>query len=428
MTSQLYAIDDRSDSASTTFGMVALALFALLRPITVSFHHVGGVSLLDIFGIGSSYLMLLALLANLRNVRVPSTGIFIAFYAFYCILSLCWGSAYRDVVRAVAPFLTFFLVLAAVRTEGQAKFLLGMLSIGYLLPVIGSIYLILSNRSEITVTGSLLERQAGLASGVHTAGHLMLFFSFAFVMYHLLDRESGTAKNLLLALILAGSLFCMYKTFTRTAFLGGIVFWSCYFLLTSRKRFFLFLAALAVVSLTQLPTLQNMVMQKQVKKGVYDVNAAGSGRGSLWKHTLAIYADLPASTQLLGVGLGQDLTRVPGSHLTWAGSHNDYLSLLVTVGAIGLVIYLLIYGSFALAVLRSPWKDKMRYFALSVLLAVLLMNFVSNSYVVRFQMAQLLWFLFGLVYACGLARPAESGEVKEERAVPAPVLLVRHAR
>jgi len=428
MTYRLYAQNETPGSASTTFAMVVLAIFALLRPITVSFHHLGTLSLLDLFGVTSSYLMLLALLANLRNIRLPAVSYFILFYAFYCILSISWGSGYREVVRAVAPFLSFFLVLAAVRSEGQAKFLLGMLSLGYLLPVLGSIYLILAGRSQVTVTGSLLERQAGLASGVHTAGHLMLFFSFAFALYHLLDKKGGPIKNLLLALLLAGSLFCMYKTFTRTVFLGGLVFWSGYFLLTSRKRFVLLVTALAAVSLTQLPKLQSMVMQKQVKSGVYDVNAAGSGREELWKHNLALYAGLPVSSQLLGVGLGQETKRAPGSHLTWAGSHNDYMSLLVTVGVFGLALYLAIYGSFLLAALRSPWGKELRSLALAVMLAVLLMNFVSNSYVVRFQMAQLLWFLLGLVYACGLTRPDEVPRPQEGEAGPEPVLLVRHAR
>lgn len=414
------SVNEGYGRSSAAFGVAVLALFAFFRPLTVSFHHIGSVSVLEVFGIASSYLIILALLINLRNIRLPAISYFVLFYVFYCALSIFWGSGYRDVVRAVLPFLPFFLVLAAVRNQGQVKLLLSALAFGYLLPVLGSIYLILCGKSDTIVTGSMLERQAGLSSGVHTTGHLMLFFSFVFALYHIVNKDNGKLRKLLLAALLLGSAFCMYKTYTRTVFMGGLVFWFSYLFFTSKRWFFAFVIAVALIALAKYSDIHSIVMQKQQNNSTFDVDAASSGRESIWKHNLNLYASLPATNQMLGVGLGQESARVPGTCTRWAASHNDYLSLMVTVGALGLLLYLVIYGTYILAVVRSRWRRELCCFALSLMLSVLLMNLVSNSYIVRFQMAQLLWFILGLIYAYGIYESKVMPELarKETRSLP----------
>jgi O-antigen ligase len=401
-TSHALEYSEQASGGALYIGIAALCIFAFFRPITVSFHHVGSVSILDIFGIASSYLLLLALAINLKNIRLPYVSYAILLYALYCLISIAWGSEYRDVVRAIVPFLPFFLAAAVVRNERHVLLLIGALSFGYTLPVVGSAVLILSGKSAVTVTGSMLERQAGLSSGVHTAGHLMLFFSFIFVFYRIVAGDRKRLHQLFMAVLLAGSLFCAYKTFTRTIFLGGMVFWSAYLWFTSKRLFAVFAIVLLLVSIFRFSDIRSMVMQKQEEKTEFDVNSAGSGRESLWRHNLTMFAGMPLTSQLLGVGLGNEQKLVPGTRIMWAGSHNDYLSLLVTVGVFGLLLYLGIYGINLLAVILSRWRRESRVFALCFLVSVILMNFVSNSYIVRFQMAQLFWFLMGLLYAYGM--------------------------
>jgi O-antigen ligase len=111
---------------------------------------------------------------------------------------------------------------------------------------------------------------------------------------------------------------------------------------------------------------------------------------------------LPLTKKLLGVGLGNELKRFPGTiSIMWAGSHNDYLSLTIMTGIIGLLLYLMIYGSVFFLLLSAPLSQEIRLFGIFVFISVIVMNFVSNSYIVCFQMAQLLWFLIGLLYAQG---------------------------
>lgn len=401
MSTTTHIAENSYNRVASTIGIAILCLFLFFRPITVSFHHIGSISVLDIFGVASSYLLIMALLINLRNIRLPLIAYCMLLYVFYCLLSIAWGSEYRDIVRAIIPFLPFFLVVAAVREPSQVKLLLGALTLGYLLPIIGSTFLILIGKSDTMVTGSMLERQAGLSSGVHTTGHLMLFFSFLFALYQIVVKDKKLLHQVVMVVLLLGSLFCMYKTYTRTTMLGGLLFWSSYIWFVRRRWFLPFIALLLVVGLLKSGDVQSMVMQKGYHKQQVDLNSASSGREWLWKHNLKLFSELPFESQLLGVGLGKEAKPVPGRiNMMWAGSHNDYLSLLVTVGVIGLSLYLLMYGVLILELLLSRWGHDLRFFMLSVIGSVLIMNLVSNSYIVRTQMAQLFWFLIGLLYVC----------------------------
>jgi O-antigen ligase len=261
------------------------------------------------------------------------------------------------------------------------------------------------------VTGSMLERQAGLSSGVHTTGHLMLFFSFVFALYFIVGRDKKKTHNVLMALLLLGSLFCMYKTYTRTTLLGGLVFWFSYIWFVKRKWFVPFLALLLLVSVLKYNDIHSMVIQKGYQKQTVDLNSASSGRESLWRHNLKLFGELPIESKLLGVGLGQETKPVPGRNVMWAGSHNDYLSLLVTTGALGLMQYLILYATLLLNTISSRCSRDLRFFVFCVMGSVLLMNLVSNSYIVRTQMAQMFWFLIGLVFACWVNNPKSQAAV-----------------
>ena len=93
----------------------------------------------------------------------------------------------------------------------------------------------------------------------------------------------------------------------------------------------------------------------------FDINAAGSGRIGIWKHNLELFADLPMTTKLLGVGLGNDLENLPGNvNKRWYGSHNDYMSLMITTGVFGVLFYLMIYGSVFLSLLLLRREGEMQ--------------------------------------------------------------------
>ena len=382
-------------------GLIILGFFLLFRPITVSFHHIGSISILDVFGVTISYLIFFGVLLNINRIRLDLTSLLIIFFSFYCVISLVWGSGYRDIVRMILPFLPFFLTKVVVQDKKSSTVMLEVIAWGYLVPVLGSIALIMLGLSDVTISGSMVERQSGLSSGVHTQGHLMLFFSFSFALYCLVEKEKQHFKWIMFLLFI-GTLFCIFKTYTRTVILGGGIFWFSHLFCWKRKLFFLLLIFSVVIIFLKFDDIKKVVTQEdaisQSSRGV-DINAASSGRFWIWEHNLELFTDLPLTTKLMGVGLGNELKSVPGkAHKRWVGSHNDYLSLLITTGVIGVLLYLMIYGSVFFSLLLAPMDWKLRLFGMSVLIAVMSMNFVSNSYIVRFQMAQLFWFLVGLLY------------------------------
>jgi O-antigen ligase len=262
--------------------------------------------------------------------------------------------------------------------------------------------MILLGISDTVITGSMVERQSGLSSGVHTQGHLMLFFSFSFTLYCLLQKEKTYLKWIMFLLFL-GTLFCIFETYTRTVILGGIIFWFSYLFWHKRKLFLCLLSLSLVLIFFKFNDVKQIVMQEDVissRSESFNINNASSGRIGIWKHNLELFAELPLTTKLIGVGLGNELKKLPGTiSRIWAGSHNDYLSLMITTGIIGVLLYLMIYGSVFFFLLLAPMARELRLFGISVLISVIIMNFVSNSYIVRFQMAQLFWFLIGLLYA-----------------------------
>lgn len=391
-------------SLSVKVGLFILSIFLFFRPITVSIHHIGSVSILDIFGLSISFLIFLGIIANISRIKLDLTSMLILYFIIYCLLSFLWGGTYRDITRTILPFLLFFLTKAIIINEKSANSLLWVLTLGYIVPVIGSILMISLGLSATMITGSMVERQAGLTSGVHTLAHLMLFLSFVFALYLLLE-ENKKFNKLVMFILFLGSLFCIYKTMTRTVILGGVFFWFSYLFFWKKKLFFLLLVLCMIGTIWKFDSLQKIITQEDAvsqyshRQG-FDINAATSGRIGIWRHNLQLYLELPFTTQLLGVGLGNELETLPGeANKKWMGSHNDYMSLLITTGIIGLSLYLIIYASLFFAFLLAPVSLHLRIFCITMLSSVLLMNFVSNSYIVRFQMAQLFWFLIGVLLA-----------------------------
>ncbi len=393
-------MNNRPETAQK-IGIFFLGIFLFFRPLSVSFHHIGSVSILDLFGIAASFLILMGLLINLKWLRLDALSLVIVFFMLYCMTSLLWGSEIKDTVKTLLAFLPFFLT-KTVADRNNSPDLLWILALGYLIPTAGSLVMMATGMSQTMVTGSMVVRDAGLSSGVHTLGHLMLFFSFVFALFALCAPDRKIHIRFLFLVLLA-SLICLFRTYTRTVILGGFCFWFCLLFFWKRKWFYALLILGVCFSAWQFNTIAKIATQQdaasnwQQKK--VDMNTAGSGRLQIWTHNLACFSSLPFTRQILGVGLGKELDVIPGTmSRKWIGSHNDYMSLTITTGLMGLFIYLCIYLTLILTLITARESREYRICCLAMVGAVLVMNFVSNSYIVRFQMAQLFWFIAGLIY------------------------------
>jgi O-antigen ligase len=122
----------------------------------------------------------------------------------------------------------------------------------------------------------------------------------------------------------------------------------------------------------------------------------GSGRLDIWANQLAMFSSLPVERYFLGVGIGKEILYGSGS---FGGSHNDLLSLLLSLGIIGIVLYLFIILTFFVEILKSDLDRILKFTYMGFLIAVLAMDVMSNSYVTRFEMGQYFFFVMGMFYS-----------------------------
>ena len=125
-------------------------------------------------------------------------------------------------------------------------------------------------------------------------------------------------------------------------------------------------------------------------QGKKDLSWVGSGRMGLWADVLTDYTKLPFPDQVLGIGVKTGEI---------ASSHNDFLSLMFSLGVVGLFLYISFMSKVCFDIAKSYLDRKLKYTFLGFILAIFTMNFASNSYISRVELAQYFFFITGAFYA-----------------------------
>ena len=172
---------DQTETRKYSIFFLILCAFSLLRPmVTISFfadNGFAGVSFLDLFSLGTSYLFIILILIHLKSVRIDGTDLVILLFCTYCFVSIFWGSAPQEVLRLILPAAAFFFVKFAVTEKWQIKQLLLLIIIGHIVPIVGSAVLISLGKSiYMTVYHTGIEMYTGMYSKIHTLGHSMFIF------------------------------------------------------------------------------------------------------------------------------------------------------------------------------------------------------------------------------------------------------------
>lgn len=403
-----------------------LALFFFARPIMFidSNFMLGGLNLFELLTI-SFTLVLAAVAANnaVGKVAIPFSkldGAILLFILWCSSVAVIYpeNSDFKSYVKLVLPPLTFCILKRAITSRRQYCTLLKWLIIGFAIPVALSAFEIYEGRSigqRIFWTG--LERYSGVYKDLHTMGHNMGFLVMLACIYHLLPKHDAankivTSRILPLLLLCAVAIYCLGHGHVRTVYAGLLVFFLTLLFLYSKKAFFVSAVIGIGFILAALPLLNSVFFDvTEAVSGKRGIEEAGSGRPMIWSHNLAIFTELPIDRQLAGVGIGNFMANPftdihASSKLTlnhvW-NSHNDFLEMLMEIGAIGLLLTAILYAFIGSAILRMPGKERYGFFAL--FLAVVVMNVLSNSYINRFGLAQM--FFMVLVY---IEQPASSAE------------------
>jgi hypothetical protein len=305
---------------------------------------------------------------------------------------LFWGSQPREVLRLILPTVAFFVVRLAAIEKWQIKRLLLLMIIGYIFPIVGSALLISLGKSiYMTIYWTGLERYAGMYAKIHSFAHAMFIFLFIFLMYLSLDEENESKKSTFIYFcyfLSVLAIFNLYFSYTRTVYLGLLilVFWHLLGRRSHKTIVVCTIVTLVIILFDVYASLQ----------GDADLSSLGSGRIGGWTSLLNIYSNSPFYIKALGFGSGGWIGQ---SRFSLAFGHNDLLSLLLTLGAYGLLLYLFIVLKFFYDITKFYVNRVLKYTLLGFLFAVFAMNFLSNSYLARFELGQYFFFVVGIFYA-----------------------------
>ena len=297
-----------------------------------------------------------------------------------------------DVVELFRAFLGLaLLTFAFVLTPNLSKtFRVVGYSVIALTPVVAAIALLGEGTFKRV---DRLSNVVGEVGSFHPSAYLVLGMLLCLIAARPFMRINplvllGTGAILLVLLL-------GYKVRTTALILG--VFTGAYLYLTLtaqfRYRAILHMIAAAILGLALVGTYEYL-------NSDIDIYQIGAGRGGTYAHRFELYMARDLLEQLIGTGPGSDYFR--GSY-TWQGaerdSHNDFLTLLLEQGMVGLMIVLSIFWAAAMRFSRSPA-------ALSLLIAVAAGSAVSNSALFRPAVAPFYVLAMVMLYYATLKRSA----------------------
>jgi len=391
--------------------LLLLNLVALFRPL-MSIKYVE--STFEIIGVGLFGALVAGMLVHTaltKSLRLSAIDGIIAAFTIWCVCIYVIYFEYAnasDVAKLLIPLFGYMVVKNVVDDHYKYTRLLLWIIVGFSIPTIASAALIATGNPyaiETILYYSGLARWEGVYTGSHTLGHSMTLFVMTMVLYITLRRnaEGNTAQpsrqvqNILLGVLSALALYCLYMSQVRSALLGLLTFAVIYLYHYSKKLLILgaiSLAVIAVLTIQQwLPALSPEYAATQ--KGVdVDMMDMGSGRPTRWKNDIMTFANAPIDQKIAGFGIGargEDLSR-PGERLY---GHSDWLEILTQTGLVGLILFATLQILFLKAIFRMPRTERFAFLAL--LAAVNVMMVVSNSYVWRIQVCQLYYMILAFI-------------------------------
>jgi O-antigen ligase len=387
-------------------GFIFLILFCAFRPLTLLDLNIGiaGYNVMELFAVIMSYLLLVAILLDLKKMKFDFISISILWFCSYCFISIFWGSQLRTVTQVTLPFILFFAIRIMINEPKQIKLLITVLIIAYCFPLVGSFYQIIQGFTVAqveSITG--IEMYAGMFKRIKPLSYAMFFFSVFFYIQVNINQLRNRQIKWALLFFLIISFFCLFKTYSRITYLGLFVFWTISLWGYNKKYFFIVLTLSLFIVILYLGTFQQIFFKTQE----FEVNVASSGRIFLWEHNISYFLESSFDRKLLGNGLGVLSPGIIGSDLGIAShrispkilpSHNDFLQLLMSLGSIGLFAYLLIFSALLKDVYMSSIDKNIKYFYYGTIFSIILINFGSGITVYQVGSSQLFWLVMGFLY------------------------------
>jgi O-antigen ligase len=342
-----------------------------------------------------------------KSLRLsPIDGLILAFTTWVIARAVIYidASYISQLTKLLVPMLSYIVVKNVVPDREEYRRVIFWILLGFSVPTLLSAGQIVSGVPEAVdkikyQTG--LVRWQGVYSNPHNFGHSMTLLLMTSVLYVSLrgihkDGRHGASprvETVLLGILAAIALFCLYKSAVRTAVLGLLVFLGLYGYMQNKKALLLGGAALAVVAVVAAPIWIPAILHEFApdrRGGQPELMELGSGRPTMWMNDLAKFARLPIDQQLAGIGIGTEFT----SEGEFSG-HSDWFRIVWDTGIVGLLLFAWLQILILRAILRMHGRDRHVFLALFV--AVNIMNAVSNSYIGRILVGQLYYMILAYI-------------------------------
>jgi hypothetical protein len=387
------------------FSFLCLCVFALLRPILCIGHFaesgILGMNYLELFSVLISYLLVLATLIQIYKFRVfpldSATTIGLLF-CLYLLFTIALGSYMRETFRLILPFVIFITVRVIITNERQIITLFALIFISYIIPLLGSAWLIMMGESiGKTIYETGLARYEGLYLKIHAFAHSMFIFIFIFLLFLTLKKNEKLSKKFyfyFLFVLCFAAIFNLFYSYTRNVWIGLFIMWIFY--LWGQKKFLILALSISVAAIFAIVSsgFETIFFDFiEPLSGKKHISSLGAGRLGMWTNLIGRFYNLPWEVKFVGVGIGEEKV---GFGIT--RGHIDFLSLLYSTGFIGLLFYLTFLLRVGYDIFKSRIERQLKYLYLGFLCAVIFMNFASNSYLSRIELGQYFYFILGFFY------------------------------
>ena len=378
-------------------GFFILMLFCFFRPLALIDINVeiGGLNVFELFAIIISYMLLFDIAINIKALKYDIISMSILYFCFYCFMSILWGSQLRTVAQVTLPFILFFSARIILSKSKETKILVAVFIIVCCIPLVLSLFQTIQGTSVIkieSITG--IERHVGVFKNLKSFSYTMFFFSVFFYMQAIIFQIKPRILKYILFIVLLISFFCIFKTYVRTTYIGLSLFWIISMWGYNKKYFSFVLILSIIIGFIYITPLQQIFFKSQE----FNINVASSGRDYLWGHNIRIFLESDIIRQLFGHGLGISFYVNKGSSFTILPSHNDYIQVLLSLGSVGLLLYLLIFLVLLKDIYTSKVSKKIKIFYYGIIFSILTMNFASGAILLRVGISQLFWMVIGYFY------------------------------
>ncbi len=366
-------------------------------------------------------LLIFAYLALIRKLKLNRYIWWLLIFNTWCLISLFWalnqGHTFDSLKTALAQMIILMPLSMLIRSKEDLYEILKIVVIAIL---ITSVYLLINiDRSTIGQTRITDEGWNANSIGMMTAVATLLCFGI------IKDGVSKPRLIFYLAAILFMGYICLFTGSRKSLFIlvAGI---SLYYLFTGKNNKvlvlsgitgFIFLSYYLIMSVPELYNVMGIRVEGLLAQFTGEGVADSSTRTRMLMMDLGI--DWFKQSPLTGYGLNNYRTLLAWAIGRSTYAHNNYVELLVGVGAIGTVIYYYIYAHIIKRLFKAARKKEATaalFFALIIILVIIEYGLVSYN-------GSLMQLAVCLGYA---ATNVKEGALTQESKAPIPSTSLSH--